>query len=242
MIHGGRSACDTATRAACDTDTQGELARRLLFNLMFKLLKGFDGNFGAYVSPIAVRWMEGTPYPVILKQAITFEHERLAKRLSNEDALRKTGAQIKQSRRLKVDKNAVINRTFETIENIVRFQLVQMGKAYVDILAHALRNAGDSERVNHIFDFAMALELGICSTTGRALMELGLSRIAASEMQRILGDQDLSMTKVRDALESLPLQEMNLNPFILEELRAIRLQLGSGPDISGEQQELHIND
>lgn len=215
---------------------------RDIFNLMFKLLKGFDGNFGAYVSPIAVRWMEGTPYPVILKQAITFEHERLAKRLSNEDALRKTGAQIKQSRRLKVDKNAVINRTFETIENIVRFQLVQMGKAYVDILAHALRNAGDSERVNHIFDFAMALELGICSTTGRALMELGLSRIAASEMQRILGDQDLSMTKVRDALESLPLQEMNLNPFILEELRAIRLQLGSGPDISGEQQELHIND
>jgi len=29
VIHGKRSACDTATRAACDTDTQGELARRL---------------------------------------------------------------------------------------------------------------------------------------------------------------------------------------------------------------------
>src|SRR5690606_3776565 len=37
---------------------------RDIFNLMFKLLKGYEGNFGGYVSPIAVRWMEGTPYPV----------------------------------------------------------------------------------------------------------------------------------------------------------------------------------
>ncbi|MFV3308267.1 DEAD/DEAH box helicase [Pseudomonas sp. NY15181] len=209
---------------------------RDIFNLMFKLLKGFDGNFGGYVSPIAVRWMEGTPYPVILKQAIVFEQQRLAKRLSDEEALRKTGAKIRRSRKDKVDKNAVINKTFETIENIVRFQLVQMGKAYVDLLAHALRNAGESEKVSHIFDFAMALELGISSATGRALMELGLSRIAASEMQRILDDQNLSITQVRGALENLPLQELNLNPFIVEELRALGVHLEPGLDVSGGQE------
>jgi hypothetical protein len=194
---------------------------RDIFNLMFKLLKGYEGNFGGYVSPIAVRWMEGTPYPVILKQAIVFEQERRTKRLMDEDALRKTGAQIRRSRTTPVDKNVVINKTFETIENVVRFQLVQMGKAYVDTLAHALRSAGDDEKACRLFDFSMALELGISSATGRALMELGLSRIAASEMERLLGDKNLSTAQVRVALESIPLPELNLSPLIVEELRAI---------------------
>ncbi|MCM2318386.1 MAG: DEAD/DEAH box helicase [Pseudomonas sp.] len=194
---------------------------RDIFNLMFKLLKGYEGNFGGYVSPIAVRWMEGTPYPVILKQAITSEQKALDKRLQEEEAWRKTGAQFKPTRKRSVNKNSVINRTFEIIETVVRFQLVQMGKAYVDILAHALRVAGLSEKVSQIYDFAMALELGISSATGRALMELGLSRIAAGEVQRLLGNMDLSVTQVRDALANLPIHELNLSPVIVEELLKI---------------------
>jgi len=72
----------------------------------------------------------------------------------------------------------VIRKAFEFFEQVLRFQMVQVGKAYLDVLYYVLQALKLTERRREAFDFSLALELGVSSTTGRSL------GIATSTFQR----------------------------------------------------------
>ncbi|WP_350446516.1 DEAD/DEAH box helicase [Pseudomonas solani] len=195
-----------------------------IFNLIYSKIKGWKGNLGGYVAPIAVRWMEGLPYPVIISYEVSSAQQSLDEKLKNEEAMRRTGARIRVSTKTKIDKNQVINKTFDTIESLIRFQLVQMGKAYIDLLRYAFHKAGRPEKTLQIFDFSMALELGISSVTGQALLELGLSRIAAAEVQKVLVEDPGDINELKKTLLAVEWDVFKLSPIILAELERLGLK------------------
>ncbi len=86
------------------------------------------------------------------------------------------------------------------IEDVLRFQYVQLGKAYIDILNLALRETGNAARIAEIFDFPLALELGVATKSGWSFMELGLSRIAASALEPNFPNSNLSVQDARSWL------------------------------------------
>lgn len=198
---------------------------RDIFNVIFKHIKGFEGNFGGYVSRIAIRWMEGKPYPVILKFEIEAKEVGIQKKRDIESMNVRTvkGYRAKSIKPLNPSK--VIKDTFDTIEDVIRFQLVQMGKAYIDILAHIMTENGLSHRVPEIFDFALALELGVNTVTARAFLELGLSRIAAAELQRIVPNSELDSAAARQIILEFDGTAHTLSQVIIDEIAKVRAAL-----------------
>ncbi len=198
-----------------------------VFNILFKYIKGFDKNYGGYVARIAVRWMEGKPYPVILKYEIRSERLRVTKRRNEQDLNLRTIPDYKIKSIRDVNPSSVIKGAFETIEDVVRFQLVQMGKAYTDILTHIFNANGLSHRVGEIFDFSLALELGVSTNTGRSFLELGLSRIAAAELQNLFPNSDLDARAAREKILNFDSSPFTLNRVILAEIEKVRAAIAT---------------
>lgn len=199
---------------------------KIIFNRIFKHVKGYEGNYGGYVSRIAVRWMEGRPYPVIIKFEMKSKKLQISKRRAQEQLNLSLDSNYKVKTIRDMNPNSVIKDTFDTIEDVVRFQLVQMGKAYIDILTHVLISNGLRRKVAEIFDFSMALELGVSTLTSRSLLELGLSRIAASALQNEIPDSDWDVSKARKALLEFDHTPFKFSRVILEEISKVRVALG----------------
>jgi hypothetical protein len=191
-----------------------------IFSRILRQINKQQGNFGGYVSTLAIPWMRGIPYPVILGRAIDRARTKFAEAELNAQ-MRGT---VQRRRRPKpVDPSKVIRETFDIIEEVVRFEFVQLGKAYIDLLSYALRVNGKAEVVPTIYDFSLALELGISTISGRSLVELGLSRIAASALEKIYPDTNLSVDRARSWLRDVDISTLNLNPVIVDEIQRLGL-------------------
>jgi hypothetical protein len=194
-----------------------------IFIRILREVYGTTNNFGGLVASLAIPWMEGKPYPVILAKWIATARRREARQA--EELAKAIASGDTKKRRVKkpatVDK--LIRDAFDLIETVVRFQFVQLGKAYLDLLRLALAKTGNEERVSEMFDFALALEMGISTRSGTAFVELGLSRIAASVLENLFPDSNFNMTAAREALARLDPAASNLSPVIVDELTRLRL-------------------
>jgi hypothetical protein len=188
-----------------------------LFGRIVEQVNGESRKFGALAGRLAVDWMKGIPYPEMLGRWIS--RQRKSERKKAEQALN-DGETPAKSKTL----DALIRNAFDLIEESVRFQFVQLGKAYREVLLQALRKTGNADLVPKVFDFALALELGISSKTGTAYVELGLSRIAASALERLLpADGSLTVEAARQILRELNVESAKLSPIIVTELRRLGL-------------------
>jgi len=194
-----------------------------IFSRILKAIYGQNGNFGGYVAGLAIPWMKGVPYPVILAKAIRKAKERAQKQADEKAAKKLENPKLRIRAPKPVNTNKVIREIFDIIEDVVRFQFVQLGKVYIDLLALALRNEGRTDLVPTIFDFSLALEIGIATTSGRSFIQLGLSRIAASALEQLYPNSNLSTTQARDWLRGLDVEATKLSPVIVEEIRLLRL-------------------
>ena len=197
-----------------------------LFGRIVEQVNGDSWKFGALAGRLAVDWMKGIPYPEMLGRWIT--RQRTSERKKAEQAENEGETPVKPQT---VD--ALIRKAFELIEDTVRFQFVQLGKAYRDLLLQALRETGNAGLVPDVFDFALALELGISSKTGTAYIEFGLSRIAASALERLsLADGPLSVGAARQLLRELDMETAKLSPIIIAELHRLGLvKSGDGSQV-----------
>lgn len=188
-----------------------------LFGLIVEQVNGESRKFGALAGRLAVDWMKGIPYPEMLGRWVS--RRRWTERKKADEAL-KEGKIPAKAKTL----DALIRDAFDLIEETVRFQFVQLGKAYRDLLLHALRQTGNADIVPKVFDFALALELGISSKTATAYVELGLSRIAASALERLSPtDTSLSTEAARQFLQEMNVESAKLSPIIVTELRRLGL-------------------
>ncbi|TAY34691.1 hypothetical protein ELH93_19620 [Rhizobium leguminosarum] len=174
---------------------------------------------------MAVLWMKGLPYPKLislqLRRARQERERKLAATLNSATVTEAQRARLEQP----VDVDAIVRRTFDMIEDEIRFQYVQLGKAYVDVLKFALTENNMARLSAGIFDFPVALELGVATRTGWSFMKLGLSRISASalEPQFRSYDPNMNLNAARRWLAGAPLDDFKLNPIIIQEIRRLGL-------------------
>ncbi|MGH6647548.1 DEAD/DEAH box helicase [Aquabacterium sp.] len=188
-----------------------------LFGRIVEQVNGQSMKFGMLAAPLAVWWMKGMPYPVMLKLWAD------RRRKTEERKAKVASAEGKEPPKPKTV-NQHIYEAFTLIEDVVRFQFVQLGKAYRDILLLALRETGNEDRVKDVFPFALALELGVSTEAGTAYVELGLSRIAAAALEALANPGEvLSAEGARNLLKELDPAKAPLSPIILEELRRLGL-------------------
>ncbi len=185
----------------------------IIFNYIAKAIYRSDGNFGGFLALYAIPWMKGVPYPVFVSKAVKHEEKRIAK------------LKTEKARNAPVNVAKVVRSVFETIENVVRFKYVQYGKVYIDLLSLALKSEGYDSLVPSIFDFSLALELGIGTESGKSYIELGISRITAAELQRRFPNSALTVSEAREKLWNMDVEGAGFNPVIVREL----LELGLIP-------------
>ena len=185
--------------------------RRLYKHFGRAKLKG-DENKGMrgyvnHVTVTALKWMRGDALTQLVNEAVRFKL---------------TAA--KQSTRKPPEQAVVdgaIRDMFVTIEQTIRFTLVQWAKAYVDLLKFVLLEKGYAERVAEVYDFSLALELGVSTTTGRSLVEFGLSRITAAAVAGLITDSSLTPDKVKEWIRAQPEDMLSqLSGLVLAELHA----------------------
>jgi hypothetical protein len=164
--------------------------------------KGTRG-FINHVVVTSLKWMQGDPLRQIISEAVSY-------RVGN------TKFKTPAAKQAAIDR--AIRATFELIEQTIRFRLVQWSKAYVDLLRFVLAEAGRQDLAQDVYDFALDLELGVSSSTGRALVELGLSRMAASTLSGMIADSALNAEKVKAWIRGNKDGLLNLSPIILREL------------------------
>lgn len=185
-----------------------------------------ENKYGAVAASTAVDWMKGLPYPALLSIAVKKAEDRRAKKIADNEAEKVGNSATKVKTPREVDVNAIIRREFEMIEDVLRFQYVQLGTAYIDILNLALRETGNAVRIAEIFDFPRALELGVATRSGWSFMELGLSRIAASALEPNFPNSSLSVHDARAwlaGLAAVDVRRLGLSPVIVEELKKLNL-------------------
>jgi hypothetical protein len=187
------------------------IVRRMYKHLGGMVLSGDEGKkargFVNHVTVTALSWMRGEPLTQLVREAVKY-------RVS----VAKQGPKSKSEQAV-VD--AAIREMFTLIEQTIRFRLVQWAKAYVDLLKFALEAEGRPEMVAQVYDFSLALELGVSTKTGRSLVELGLSRITASAIAGLITDSSLAPDKVKAWIRAQPEEMLSkLSSLIVAELRA----------------------
>lgn len=179
--------------------------------------------YAALVAGVAVDWMRGLPYPALLAKAVRRRERQIEKKIASNRRDRELDPRSRV-RDPVLDVDDVIRKEFDLIEEQIRFQYVQLGKAYVDILVMVLKDTGQENRIEDIYEFPMALELGVATRSGWSFMELGLSRIAGAALQPEFPDSNLSVAAARRWLAELPdISSLRLSPVIVDELRRLRL-------------------
>ena len=187
-----------------------------IFRRMYKQLGGMklggdDGKktrgYVSHVTVTALKWMRGEPLTRLVSEAVKFKQsvaKKSTKSKPEQDVI-----------------DAAIRDMFTLIEQTIRFKLVQWAKAYVDLLRFALVAEGREDLVPQVYDFSLALELGVSTTTGRSLVEFGLSRITASVIAGLITDSSLTPDKVKAWIRSQPEEMLSqLSSVIIAELRA----------------------
>ena len=187
------------------------IIRRMYKHLGRITLSGDEGKkargFVNHVTVTALSWMRGDPLTKLVREAVKY-------RVS----VAKLGPKSKSEQAV-VD--AAIREMFTLIEQTIRFKLVQWAKAYVDLLKFALEAEGRPEMVAQVYDFSLALELGVSTKTGRSLVEFGLSRITASAIAGLITDSSLPPDQVKAWIRAQPEEMLSkLSSLILAELRA----------------------
>jgi hypothetical protein len=167
--------------------------------------------------------MEGKPYPAIISIQIAAKKKEIDNARKQEDMYYRLNPSYKRKKIKDADVNKIIKDTFDLIEDDVRFKLVQMGKAYIDLLRYSLVESNMHEYLGRIYDFSLALEIGVSSETERSFVELGLSRIAATALQGVYPDSSLTVDQARSTLRTLRPEDYNLSPVIRDELKRLGL-------------------
>lgn len=171
-----------------------------LFGRINKYLLGQEihPSFTYKLARSSIDWMQGRP----ISRLISDEVKR----------------RLKKSTTKKIKIDTAVRSIFEFVDKNLRFKYVQLGKAYIDILSYVLRENGLENECKAIFDFPLALELGVSTKAGQAFIELGLSRITASTLENLIPDSSPSLEQAIIWLRQFNPKDFDLSPVIIDEL------------------------
>lgn len=190
-------------------DVYKDVVRRMykyIGGMNFKGKENAKSNgFANLMAVLALRWMRGQPLSLMISDRVSYEKRQ---KESTTETLAGPSRLVDRS----------VRATFDLVEQELCFRLVQWGRAYVDLLRAALVEAGKETQAAEVYDFSLALELGVSSATGRSLIELGLSRITASVVSDAIADSSYNVAQVREWFAKRPPALDRLAPLLRQEL------------------------
>lgn len=158
--------------------------------------KSASPKFNNRLASDALAWMGGKPLPVMIGKRISYA----------------------QTQRSNVKIDTQVRGVFDFIEDTLRFKYVQLGRCYIDLLKFALEEAELHDAAKSVYDFPLALELGVSSIAGQAFVELGLSRITSATLEALIPDSKPTVDRAREWIAGLSEVGSKLSHVIWEEL------------------------
>lgn len=155
-------------------------------------------KYANLLTSTSLAWMRGKPLPQIIEEKIKY---------------------AQKSGTVNVNIDTKVREVFAFVEDILRFKYVQLGRAYVDLLRYAYKEGDQPDQARGVYDFPLALELGVSSAAGQAFIELGLSRISAASLEALIPDSKPSVERAREWLGGLKTGDFKLSRVIWDELQ-----------------------
>ena len=115
----------------------------------------------------------------------------------------------------------VIREVMDNVESFVRYQFAKDSSCYVDILRYVLELNGKRDLLESIPQLSLWLEFGVSQKTHLSLLALGLSRNTVLELTNYIISTEKSQEECLAWLRSLNLDELDLSPIMVEDIRKI---------------------
>lgn len=148
---------------------------------------------------LLINWMSGKPLSYLIRKSY--------------DSYKRNG----YNKKLPV----VIREVMENVENFVRYQFAKDSSCYVDILRYVLEINRKNDLLNNIPQLNLWLEFGVSQKTHLSLLALGLSRNTVIELTKYITSTEKSKEECLNWLRSLNLDELDMSPIIVEDIRRI---------------------
>ena len=168
-----------------------------LLRLCHTHLLGLPESHGShrYHALMAVFWMSGAPLPKIIDNAINYDKKKSSR--------------------------AIIRNTLETIEKVIRFEVVRLMSCYCAVLLHVMDEIGLSEMAGSVPPISLYLEVGASDRSMISFMGLGLSRVAAAILNDAAVNKNMTIGEARAWLKDATLGAYELSPLLVEEIRRV---------------------
>ncbi|MFT9025341.1 DEAD/DEAH box helicase [Acetobacter indonesiensis] len=154
-------------------------------------------NHGSYRyhALMAVFWMSGEPLPKIIDKAINFDKKKSSR--------------------------TVIRNTLETIEKVIRFEVVRLMSCYCAVLLQVMDEIGLSEMAASVPPISLYLEVGASDRSMISFIGLGLSRVTAAVLNDAAINKNMTIGEARNWLKDANLDAYELSPLLVEEIRRV---------------------
>ncbi len=164
----------------------------------YRILLGFpeSNRLHRFHALLAVWWTEGLPLPQIIQNQID----------------RKEPANVR----------GLIRETLNLIEEQVRFKILRMFTTYITLLGVAYEMENIPGGLESIPSIGLYLELGASDRTMISFMELGLSRVAARQLNDLAANKEMDAAEALTWLKTRATSDMGLSPLIESEIQTAR--------------------
>ena len=156
-------------------------------------------NRHRFFSPLALRWMQGNPLPLLIESSIRYH---------------KTANPSKS-------KAVIIRETMENVEEHLRFRYVRLFTCYNSVLEIALERHELNSLVDTIPNIPLYLEMGASSGAMINLMALGLSRTTSTALADYITDKEMSIDGTRNWLTSQDFEGYDISPICQREIEML---------------------
>ena len=121
----------------------------------------------------------------------------------------------------KKDQNTrrVIRDTLDTIEKIIRFEIVRLMSCYCTVLMRVFEEIDFAELLKSVPPLMLYLEVCASDRSMISFMGLGLSRVTVAILNDATANKGMTVPEARTWLRGASLEADQLSPLLIEEIR-----------------------
>lgn len=170
-----------------------------LVEIIGQTISYYPQQLNASRAILLINWMSGRPLSYLISKSYdSYMRKHYHKKLSE-----------------------VIREVMDNVESFVRYQFAKDSSCYVDILRYVLELNGKRDLLESIPQLSLWLEFGVSQKTHLSLLALGLSRNTVLELTNYIISTEKSQEECLAWLRSLNLDELDLSPIMVEDIRKI---------------------
>ena len=180
-------------------DTNAFEEYKNLIDIIGRTISYYPPQLNASRAILLINWMSGKPLSYLIRKSYeSYKRNHYNKKLP-----------------------AVIREVMENVESFVRYQFAKDSSCYIDILRYVLEINNKQELMESIPQLNLWLEFGVSQKTHLSLLALGLSRNTVLELTKYIISTKKSKDECLEWLRSLDLDELELSPIIIDDIKKV---------------------